>query len=199
MPALIYIVMSKGTHGAKFLEHSGVYLCPLFEEVDDSFCDKSQVTVLHFGGSLRKIHLLAWVNLYESIYDRLHKTKGLRFITLTTLSRPEALARLRATTGFINTQGFQSWKFTSVKPHVLTHLANYAEIELDAEKGSSQLLLLDKSGEIRKGLRNTGEKGDGMRHNANSFSSLKKGLLEDIKILLKEYYYSYKSQRSHDK
>ena len=193
-PALIYILMSKGTHGVRRLDHSGIYVCPLFAELSPQFCDTSQVTVLHFGGAFDKKHLHAWVNLHEAVYHRLRKTRGLRFITLTTLPSVRAKTLLKSEVKFAHIAENETWSVIFANPDIIDRLANHTGVILDSLKGSPQVLLLDRSGEVRKGLRNDTDTEDGLRHDASSFSALKKGLLEDIKALFKEYYYAYKKE-----
>lgn len=191
LPAMIYFVMARGRHGVRRLERSEINLCSDLSEERSPWCDTTKVTVLHFGGDLSRPDLAVMMNLYETVFQRLQKTQDLRFVSLVNMSSAKAYERVHDLTPFVKIR-HSSWLMVPYSSPRMDSLADRLGLDIDEQGIRHQVVLLDKKGTLRLGLPIVKGTPKTYGYNAKSFNALKTGLLEDVKVLIKEYHYAYK-------
>lgn len=200
VPLLFYIFLQLGTHNFGKLNVVSKDVLDI-SLVEKSVTFKNKVTVLTFlGNDLTKAEGEVY-NLNEKIYKKFYGFTDFQLISLVDKSQKEAIEKIKNKLA-INTNLIK-WKFVFASSEEIEAIFDGLKTpeKLDANYHSNKAFIVDKENKVRRGKSTINGQKDKQLfgYNMKSVAELKNDMHDDVKVVLAEYSFALKKNRSEDR
>lgn len=200
VPLLFYIFLQLGTHNFGKLPVVSKNVIDI-SLIDKGYSFKDKVSVVTFlGNDIEKADAEIF-NLNEKVYKKFYGYSDFQLISLVAKGQEDAVEKLKKRLS-INTN-LVKWRFlfASEKEIEAIYEGLKTSIPLDLNYHGSKAFIIDKENNQRRGKSTikSQENKELFGYNMKSVAELKNDMHDDIKVVLAEYSFALKKNRSEDR